>query len=147
MAYVFVREPLNAEECDRIVNACKSFAEKLVVWMLLDTGLRVHEFCGLQRDQVHWQENCVAVWGKGGWYGSRGKRRVVPLTARARRLLELHFCTNEAVGFSRRTAQRIVKRVANRAMITRPVTPHVLRHYAASRIMPSCTPWLTGFPR
>ena len=132
MSYQFVREPLNNDECDRMVNACKSFADKLVVWVLLDTGLRVHEFCSLQRDQVHWQENCLVVWGKGGWYGTKGKRRVVPLTARARKLLELHFCTNERINFSDRTAQRIVTRVANRALITKPVTPHVLRHSFAT---------------
>jgi len=128
MPYQFVREPLNSDECDRIVNACQSFQEKLVIWVLLDTGLRVGEFCGLRRDQVHWQENWVVVWGKGGWYGKKGKRRVVPLTSRAKKLLELHFCTNEGVGFTKRTAQRVVKRVANRAMITKPVTPHILRH-------------------
>lgn len=128
MPYQFVREPLNGDETDRIVNACKSFGEKLVVWVLLDTGLRVNEFCSLRRDQVHWQESSLVIWGKGGWYGHKGKRRVVPLTARAKRLLELHFCTNEAVGFTKRTAQRVVKRVANRALITKPVTPHVLRH-------------------
>ena len=128
MAYDFVREPLNAQECDRVVNACKSFQEKLVVWLLLDTGLRVNEFSTLRRDQIHWQENCVVVWGKGGWYGQRGKRRVVPLTARSRRLLELHFTTNDSIGFTKRTAQRVVIRVANRALITKPVTPHVLRH-------------------
>ena len=128
MFYQFVREPLNNDECDRIINACKLFAEKLVVWVLLDTALRVKEFCSLRRDQVHWQENCLVVWGKGGWYGHKGKRRVVPLTARAKRLLEVHFVTNEGLGFSTRTAQRIVKRVANRAMITKPVTPHCLRH-------------------
>ncbi len=33
-----------------------------------------------------------------------------------------------AAGFCKRTAQRIVKRVANKALITKPVTPHVLRH-------------------
>jgi integrase/recombinase XerD len=54
-------------------NACRSFQEKLVVWVLLDTGLRVSEFCNLRRDQVHWQENCVVVWGKGGWYGKRAR--------------------------------------------------------------------------
>lgn len=128
MGYVFVREPLSSEECDRLVNACRSFREKLLVWVLVDTGLRVSEFCRLRKEQVHWQENCLAVSGKGGWYGQRGKRRVVPLTARARRLLEMHFCTNDAIGFTKRTAQRIVKRVANRAAITKPVTPHILRH-------------------
>ena len=128
MTYVFVREPLSEEECDRIVNACDSFREKLVVWVLLDTGLRVGEFCGLRRDQVQWQEDRMVILGKGGRYGRRGKRRVVPLTARSKRLLEVHFCTSNRVGFSKRTAQRIVKQVANKAMIGKPVTPHVLRH-------------------
>jgi integrase/recombinase XerD len=128
MAYQFVREPLNAQEADRLVNACDAFREKLVVWTLLDTGLRVSEFCGLDKDQIHGQENALVVWGKGGWYGRKGKRRVVPLTARARRLLEIHFCTSEGIGLTKRTAQRVVKRVANRAMVTKPVTPHVLRH-------------------
>ena len=128
MTYIFVREPLNAAECDRMVNACNTFPEKLVVWLLLDTGLRVSELCGLRRNQTHWQENQLVVWGKGGPYGRRGKRRVVPLTARAKRLLEIHFCTRDRIGLSKRTAQRIVKRVANRAMITKPVSPHVLRH-------------------
>ena len=128
MAYQFVREPLNYDECDRLVNACTSFNEKLVVWVLLDTGLRVAEFCHLRRDQVHWQEGCLVVWGKGGPYGSKGKRRMVPITGRTKKLLEIHFSTNEGIGFSTRTAQRIVKRVADRAMITKLVTPHTLRH-------------------
>ena len=118
----------SSEESDRLVNACRSFQEKLVVWVLLDTGLRVGEFCSLRKEQVQWQENCLVVWGKGGRYGSRGKRRMVPLTGRAKRLLELHFCTSDAIDFSKRTAQRLVKRVANRAMISKDVTPHVLRH-------------------
>ena len=128
MSYVFVREPLSAEECDRLVNACQSFQEKLVVWVLLDTGLRIGEFCSLRKDEIHWQENRLVVWGKGGWYGRKGKRRIVPLTARAKKLLELHFCTNDRIGFTVRTAQRLVKRMANQAMISKPVTPHVLRH-------------------
>ena len=128
MSYQFVREPLNADECDKLVNACASFTEKLVVWLLLDTGLRVAELCSLRRQHVQWQEEQLVVWGKAGPYGKRGKRRIVPLTARAKKLLELHFCTKERMGFCRRTAQRIVKRVADKAMITKPVSPHVLRH-------------------
>ena len=89
MAYQFVREPLNGEECDRLVNACRTFREQLVVWVLLDTGLRVKEFCSLRRDQVQWQENALVVWGKGGPYGKRGKRRMVPLIDQAHRLMHL----------------------------------------------------------
>jgi integrase/recombinase XerD len=128
MSYVFVREPLSKESADRLVNACKTFREKLGVWTLLDTGLRVGELCSLQRQNVHWQENRIVVWGKSGPYGKRKKRRIVPLTERVKQLLEIHFVSHECIGMTVRSAQRMVKRVANRAMITQPVTPHVLRH-------------------
>jgi integrase/recombinase XerD len=128
MAYAFVREPLSREETDRLTNACKAFQEKLVVWVLLDTGLRVAELCGLRREDVHWQEDRMVVWGKGGPFGKRSKRRIVPLTGRAKKLLEMHFVTSDRMNLTVRTAQRIVNRVANRAMLTKPVSPHVLRH-------------------
>ena len=128
MAYDFVREPLSREETDRLVNACWSFREKLVVWSLLETGLRVSELCGLRREDIHWQEDRVVVRGKGGRFGKKRKRRIVPLTHRVKRLLEMHFITNNRLGMTVRTAQRIVKCVADRATITKPVSPHVLRH-------------------
>ena len=51
MAHQFVREPLRAEEADRLANACRSPEEKLIVWTLLDTGLRVSELCALTLDK------------------------------------------------------------------------------------------------
>ena len=128
MAYTFVREPLNSEECDRLVNACRTFREKLVIWTLLDTGMRVSEFCNLKRTQIQWQENRIVVWGKGGRYGTRKKRRIIPLTVRINQIFRIYFITNDQVRISVRASQRLVKKVANRAMITKPVTPHVLRH-------------------
>jgi len=128
MTYIFVREPLGRDETDQLISACRSLEEKLVVWTLLDTGLRVGELCGLRREDILWQEDRLVVWGKRGPFGRRGKRRIVPLTAPAKRLLELHFVTNDRMGLTVRSAQRIVKRVADRAMITKPVSPHVLRH-------------------
>ena len=128
MAYVFVREPLSREEMDRLVNACWSFREKLVVWTLLDTGLRVSELCGLSREDIHWQEDRMVIRGKGGRYGTKHKRRIVPLTPRVKKLLEMHFISSNQLGITVRTAQRVVKRVAERATITKPVSPHCLRH-------------------
>ena len=44
MPYQYVREPLTAEEPDRLSNACETPTERLIVWTLLDpTGLRVGE--------------------------------------------------------------------------------------------------------
>ena len=128
MAYVFVREPLNSEEYDRLINACITFREKLVVWTLLETGLRVSEFCNLSRKEIQWQEKQVVVWGKGGRFGLRKKRRLVPLPGRVNQLFEIYFATNDRMCFSVRQVQRLVKKVANRARITKPLTPHVLRH-------------------
>jgi integrase/recombinase XerD len=52
MAHQFVREPLRAQEADRLANACQTVEEKLIVWTLLDTGLRVSELCSLTLDNL-----------------------------------------------------------------------------------------------
>jgi hypothetical protein len=41
------REPMQVEGADRLCIACKTTEEKLVLWTLLDTGLRVSELRGL----------------------------------------------------------------------------------------------------
>ena len=84
MAHQFVREPLRAEEADRLANACRSPEEQLIVWTLLDTGLRVSELCSLTRDNVQWQQRSLRVTGKAGPHGSRRKQRIVPLSVRLR---------------------------------------------------------------
>ena len=95
MAHQFVREPLRAEEADRLANACRSVEEKLIVWTLLDTGLRVSELCSLTLDSVQWQQRAVRVTGKAGPHGTRRKQRIVPLSARVRALLEPYFALND----------------------------------------------------
>jgi len=133
MKYQHRREPLSAEEEDRLVNACKTQDEKLIVWTLLDTGMRVSEFASLKADRILWQEKRIMLYGKGGKYGKRSKRRVIPLGDRTRKLLEIHFASNDQMGIHVRTIQRVVLKVANRARISKQVTPHVLRHTFAVR--------------
>jgi hypothetical protein len=41
MPYQYRREPLTSDEAGRPMNVAESFEEKLVVFALLDTGLRV----------------------------------------------------------------------------------------------------------
>ena len=55
MPYQYVREPLTAEESDRLSNACETPIERLVVQISLDTGLRVGELCDLTSKNVLWQ--------------------------------------------------------------------------------------------
>src|ERR1051325_3066155 len=128
MPYQFKREPLTQEEATRLANACTTSQERLAVWTLLDTGLRVSELANLTRDNLDWQLHRLTIYGKGGPYGTKSKRRIVPLSPRVQPLIEAHLSLHDIFGMTSRTIQRVIKRVPNRANISRPVSPHVLRH-------------------
>src|SRR5207249_7119170 len=129
MAYQYKREPLTSDQATRLANGCATPEERLVVWTLLDTGLRLRELASLTRDGIDWQGQRVRIRGKGGPYGSRSKVRVIPLTPRVRALLEPYFALHDTLAISPKTIQRIVTRVANRAGLGRTpngkaITPH-----------------------
>jgi integrase/recombinase XerD len=132
MPYQYMREPLTADESDRLSNSCETPTERLVVWTLLDTGLRVGEVCGLTSKDILWQQRQLRFKDKGGPRGKKTKVRVVPMSNRVRTLLEHHFALEKAFPVKARRAQDIVKAVANRAGITQDVSPHVLRHTFAT---------------
>jgi integrase/recombinase XerD len=132
MAYEYKREPLTLEEADRLWNACENLHEKMIVVCLLDTGLRVSELCSLTPSNIQWQQKSLIISGKGGPYGTRSKKRIVPMSQRVRSLLEHYFMINDKWFAGPRRVQQILKELANRAQISRPVSPHVLRHTFAS---------------
>jgi integrase/recombinase XerD len=128
MPYQFKREPLRPEEATRLAQACQTVREKLVIWTLLDTGLRVSELASLTPTQIDWPGQRLTIYGKGSPDGSRSKRRIIPLSARLQPLMAHYFALQDTIGLTPRAMQLLVKRVAKRAHISRPVTPHVLRH-------------------
>lgn len=132
MAYQYVRQPLRAEEADALSHACETTEEKLIIWTLLDTGLRVAELCNLTPQHILWQQKAFRVQGKGGPHGKQSKMRVVPMSKRIQPLMEHYFAVHETWFVGKRQVQKIVKRLANRAKISQDVTPHVLRHTFAT---------------
>lgn len=132
MAYQFIREPLLLEEADKLCQTCETVEEKLLIWTLLDTGLRVSELCSLTPQHILWQEKSLRITGKGGSQGKKSKQRVVPLSQRMRTLLEHYFSLHDQWFVGVRQAQKIVKKVANKAHLHKNVTPHVLRHTFAT---------------
>ena len=132
MTEQFARTPLLPEEADRLAQACTDHTEKLVIWLMLDTGLRVSELCSLNKDNILWQQKTLRISGKGGQFGKRSKIRSVPTSKRVQLLLEHYFALNDEMPVGIRQVQKIVKRVANRAKISKAVTPHVLRHTFAT---------------
>lgn len=88
MSYQYKRAPMTADEANRLPSACNTHEEKLIIWTLLDTSLRVAELANLKKDNRDWQGHRLMVYGKGGPYGSESKRRVIPLSSRVQPLLE-----------------------------------------------------------
>jgi len=128
MPYEYLREPLTAAEVDRLASACETPTEQLVIWTLLDTGLRLSELCDLTRKSVRRQQHQLQVRDR----GDPRKTRWVPLSTRVQDLLEHHFALEMRFPVQKRRAQKIVKAVADRAQITREVNPQVLRNTFAA---------------
>src|SRR5918996_2939878 len=114
MAYQYVRQPLRAEEADALSHACETTEEKLIIWTLLDTGLRVAELCSLTSQQILWQQKAFRVQGKGGPHGKQSKVRVVPMSKRIQPLMEHYFAVHETWFVGKRQGGKNVKSFANR---------------------------------
>ena len=106
--------------------------EKLIIWTLLDTGLRVSELCSLTPQHILWQQRSLRITGKGGPHGKKSKKRVVPMSKRVQTLLEHYFALHNRWPVGPRQVQKIVKQIANRAQLSQEVTPHILRHTFAT---------------
>ncbi len=135
MAYQYVREPLTQEDADKLANACETTQEKLLIWPLLDCGLRISELCSLTPKQIQWQQRSLRIKGKGGPHGKKSKTRVVPMSSRVRAIFEPYFALNDRFPIGVRRGQKLVKEVANRARLSVEVTPHVLRHTFATMFL------------
>lgn len=118
----FKREPLTEEEKNALEAAAQTFKEQLIIFTLLDTGLRVSELAKLTSDRIEWSYNRISLYGKGG------VRRVVHLPERTKKLLDAHFSHRKDFGIPVRTIQHIVGVVGRRAGIRKRVHPHILRH-------------------
>ena len=87
MPYQYTREPLTADEADRLANACETPTERLVVWTLLDTGLRVAELCR-SRPRTSSGSSVSSASRARGPYGKKSKVRVVPMSTRVGAILD-----------------------------------------------------------
>lgn len=132
MTYQYVREPLTINDADKLSNLCETTEEKLIIWTLLDTGLRVSELCALTPQNILWQQKALSIRGKGGPYGKKSKIRVVPMSRRIQTLLEHYFAINNKWFIGPRQVQKIIKKLANKGQFIQNITPHVLRHTFAT---------------
>ncbi|MFA5075966.1 MAG: site-specific tyrosine recombinase/integron integrase [Patescibacteria group bacterium] len=133
--------------------------DKAILEMLFSTGLRVSELVHLQKDQINLAKEEFTVRGKGD------KPRVVFISNQAKFWLRRYLATRrdgsdyifvshdranksrvpspesrgvEEVSFlTPRSVQRLIKKYARLAGITKKITPHTLRHSFATDLLTS----------
>jgi len=79
-------EPLTGQEIDKLIiyqNPLTTIGSRniAIFILLLDSGLRVSELCGLRFDDAHIEEGYLKVFGKGS------KERIVPIGALSQKML------------------------------------------------------------
>ena len=120
--------------------------DRAMLETLYATGLRVSELVGLKLTAVNLNDGVLRVTGKGN------KDRLVPLGEEAvnwlrrylaesrpllleRQLSDAVFVTARGGGMTRQAFWYLIKRHARTACITRPLSPHTLRHAFATHLL------------
>ena len=60
-----VRKPYSQTDIEKLKECCKTSRDKAIVCILLSTGCRISEICGLDRDDLDFVNKEVTVLGKG----------------------------------------------------------------------------------
>jgi integrase/recombinase XerD len=120
--------------------------DRAMLETLYATGLRVSELVGLKLTAVNLNDGVLRVTGKGN------KDRLVPLGEEAvqwlrryledarpvllaRNLCDQVFVTPRGSGMTRQAFWYLIKRRARAAGISRPLSPHTLRHAFATHLL------------
>lgn len=135
---------LNAPDCTKLLG----IRDRTMLELLYATGLRVSELVELKLMQIMVDMGIVKVLGKGN------KERLVPfgeealywinlyisevrndLLARRNNVTDKVFVTNRGGSMTRQAFWYLIKRYAQRAGITKPLSPHQLRHAFATHLL------------
>ncbi|MDP6495749.1 MAG: tyrosine-type recombinase/integrase, partial [Dehalococcoidia bacterium] len=82
-----LREAVEIGDIPRLIEACATVRDKLIVSMLADTGLRLSELSSISRSDMSLRTQTMKVWGKGA------KERVVRYGPRTGGLLDEYLQT------------------------------------------------------
>ncbi|HCR52411.1 TPA: hypothetical protein DIV48_02040 [Candidatus Kaiserbacteria bacterium] len=136
-------------ELGRLMQAARGSGEKglrdaAILELLFSTGLRVSELCALDSD-IDITQDSLSVRGKGDKvrvvFLSPVAKNAVSAYLRARKDMAEALFVNVPVGkiiparLTPRSVERIIKKCAAKAGITKRVTPHVLRHVFATDLL------------
>ena len=134
-----VIEPLTETDTQAMVDACGTdfigLRDRLLLLVLLDSGLRASELCGLEIGDIDHEEGTFIIR-----HGKGDKARRVPygktvastlrnyLSRRGKQASEALFVNVYGAGLNRFRVREIVIKLATKAGLTRKVCAHMMRH-------------------
>lgn len=144
-------EVLTVEEIDAIISAVdlsknEGQRNRAILETLYSCGLRVSELTNLKLSELYFDEGFIKVEGKGS------KQRLVPISPRAVKEIKLYFIDRNRVNIkkdyedyvflSRRGTSlsrimifHLIKELAEKAGITKNISPHTFRHSFATHLL------------
>ncbi len=142
---------LAVDEIEKILTAPSldeplAFRDRAMLELAYGAGLRVSEWISLNVRDVMLQDHLVRVFGKGG------KERLVPIGRRAIGAIAIYlrelrpklekgegkgilFLNARGQPLSRMGAWKILRKYVDQVGITKPVSPHTLRHSFATHLL------------
>jgi site-specific recombinase XerD len=137
------KEKIGAGKNDQV----KILRDKAMLELFFSTGLRVSELCSLDRDTINLSRDEFSIRGKGEkvrlvFLSDKARDAIKEYLAKRKDMDEALFISlseiNKTKGSDRltpRSVERIIKKYAIKAGITKKVTPHTLRHSFATDLL------------
>jgi integrase/recombinase XerD len=144
---------ISVEEVEALLSAAgadetpRAVRDRALLELLYGSGARISEAVGLDVDELDLDQGTIRLLGKGS------KERVVPLGSYAREAVQAYlvrarpalaaagqgspalFLNARGGRLSRQSAWAVLRAAAERAGITREVSPHTLRHSFATHLL------------
>ena len=132
---------LTRDELKELFKATKAGRNRIILEFLYSTGCRVSEATSIKTDDLEFSEGIARVKG-----GKGNKDRLIVLSkewmSEAKKYLkrkkiksEFLFSKKNGKPISADTIQRMIKKAAKKAGITKEVTPHKLRHSFGTHLL------------
>lgn len=142
---------LSVDEIDQLIQAIDlSQAEgqrnKAIIETIYSCGLRVSELINLKISNLYFKEGFIRIIGKGN------KERLIPISQKATKEIKLYFedrnklsinPEHEDILFLNRRGRQltrvmvftVIKRLAEKAGLSKDISPHTLRHSFATHLI------------